>query len=225
MQYCPRTQVVMIAIANRMIIPGIIPSVSKTSGIESTPSPICVFIMRIDVPIQPTYVRYKDWCLIGHREFNLHLGTIEQHLSACHLMYHPKLRHATHIWTTFLDVTKDGISDTNAPATCAEAALYDFTILLRLLLGKMVQPLIVFVVRHCDRIDRAKQDVNEQKPEQLSNERVRAVYWPRLRRRGSHVSLYVVSTSVALGPSHVHACLTFNLRTYVTINPSCSGGV
>jgi hypothetical protein len=49
--------------------------VSKTNGIESTPSPICVFIMRIEVPIQPTYVRYKDWCSMGNRDCDLHLGT------------------------------------------------------------------------------------------------------------------------------------------------------
>jgi hypothetical protein len=224
MQYCPRTQVVMIAIANRMIIPGIIPSVSKTSGIESTPSPICVFIMRIDVPIQPTYVRYKDWCLMGHRDFNLHLGTIEKHVSACHLMYYAKLRHATHIGPAFLNVTKDGISNANASATCAEAALYDFAILLRLLLGKVVEPLIVFVVRHCNKINRVQRDDSKQKLRQLSNERVRTVKRKQLQRR-SHASLYVVSTSVALGPSRLHTCLTFNLRTYVTINLSCSGGV
>jgi len=126
------------AIANRMIMPGIIPSVSKTSGIESTPSPICVFIMRIDVPIQPTYVRYKDWCLIGIRECNLHLDTVKEHMLACHPPGCPKLRNTTHVWATFLNVTKDGISNTNASATCAEAALYDFTVLLRRLLGKVV---------------------------------------------------------------------------------------
>lgn len=81
----PHTQVVMIAIASRMIMPGIIPKVSKTNGIESTPSPICVFIMRIDVPIHPTYVWCKDWCIMGNRECNLHLGTIK---SSCqHLVY------------------------------------------------------------------------------------------------------------------------------------------
>jgi hypothetical protein len=31
---------------------------------------------------------------MGHRDFNLHLGTIEKHVSACHLMYYAKLRHA-----------------------------------------------------------------------------------------------------------------------------------
>ena len=69
----------------RMIMPGIIPKVSKTNGIESTPSPICVFIMRIDVPIHPTYVRCKDWCIMGNRDCNLHLGTIK---SSCqHVVY------------------------------------------------------------------------------------------------------------------------------------------
>jgi hypothetical protein len=76
MRLCPRTQVVMPAIASKMIMPGIIPKVSKTNGIESTPSPICVFIMRIDVPIQPTYIRYKDWCSMGNRECDLHLDTV-----------------------------------------------------------------------------------------------------------------------------------------------------
>ena len=181
MHHCPHTHVVMAAIASRMIMPGIIPRVSKTSGIESTPSPICVFIMRIDVPIQPTYVRYKDWCLIGNGECNLHLDTIREHLLACDLLCCLKLRNTTHIWPAFLNITKDGISDTNASAACAEAALYDFTILLRLLLGKVIQPLIVFVFRHCDEIDQVQRAVNKQKLEQISNEQVRAAYWTRFR--------------------------------------------
>jgi hypothetical protein len=73
---CTRTQVVMPAIASKMIMPGIIPSVSKTNGIESTPSPICVFIMRIDVPIQPTYVRYKERYSMDNGVCDLHLGTV-----------------------------------------------------------------------------------------------------------------------------------------------------
>lgn len=112
---------------------------------------------------------------MGNREFNLHLGTIKKRSLACHLMYYIRLPYATHIRPAFLNITKDGISDTNASATCTKAALYDFTILLRLLLGEVVQPLIVFVVRHFDNIDRVQGGAGNQKLERLSNERVRAV--------------------------------------------------
>jgi hypothetical protein len=78
MRLCPRTQVVMPVIASRMIMHDIIPRVSKTNGIESTPSPICVFIMRIDVPIQPTYVRNKDWYSRGNRDCDLRLSTANE---------------------------------------------------------------------------------------------------------------------------------------------------
>jgi hypothetical protein len=57
MRLCPRTQVV---IASRMIMPDIIPRVSKTNGIE------------------PTYVRNKDWYSRGNRECDLHLGTANE---------------------------------------------------------------------------------------------------------------------------------------------------
>jgi hypothetical protein len=59
-----------------------------------------------------------------------------------------------------LNITKDSISDTNASATCAEAALYDFAILFRMRLGEVVQPLIVFF-RHCGHIDREQGDVDK----------------------------------------------------------------
>ena len=103
---------------------------------------------------------------MGNRRCNLHHGTIEEDLSACHPVYQAKLRRATHIWTTLLYITKDGISDTNASAARAEAALYDFTILLRLRLCKVVQPLIVFLC-HCDKIDRVQGDVDKQKVNRL----------------------------------------------------------
>ena len=56
LSFLPHTHVVMMAIANRMMIPGIMPRVSKTNGIDRTPRPIWVFIMRIAAPIQPAYV-------------------------------------------------------------------------------------------------------------------------------------------------------------------------
>lgn len=77
-------------------------------------------------------------------------------------MFHATLRRATHIWTTFLNITKDGISDANASATCAEAALYDLAVLLRVGRVEVVQPLIVFF-RHCNEIDRMQSDVGKQK--------------------------------------------------------------
>lgn len=61
-----------------------------------------------------------------------------------------------------MDITKDGISDANASATCAEAALYDFAVLLRVRWVEVVQPLIVFF-RHCNEIDRMQRDVGKQK--------------------------------------------------------------
>jgi hypothetical protein len=48
----PHTHVVMVAIDIRMMIPGIIPRVSNTNGIDRTPRPIWVFIMRIAAPNQ-----------------------------------------------------------------------------------------------------------------------------------------------------------------------------
>lgn len=39
----------------RIMTPGTNPSVSKATGIERTPSPICVFIIRAAVPSHPTY--------------------------------------------------------------------------------------------------------------------------------------------------------------------------
>jgi hypothetical protein len=172
----PHTQVVMLAIASRMMMPGIIPSVSKTRGIESTPSPICVFIIRIAVPIQPTCFAHKNGCSIGNREWYLHLYTVRNEKRPVSIPFndHVKLGDATYIRSTFLNVTKNSISDTNASATRTEAALYDFTILLRRRLGKVVQPLIVFVFRHCDRTDRVQVDVGERKVKRLWNELVRA---------------------------------------------------
>jgi hypothetical protein len=49
------THVVMMAIDTRIIIPGIMPRVSKTNGIDRTPRPIWVFIMRIAAPNQLAY--------------------------------------------------------------------------------------------------------------------------------------------------------------------------
>lgn len=84
------------------------------------------------------------------RKCDLHLGTVGGRcLSVCNLNYHASLRHATHIGPAFLDITKDGISDTNASTTRAEMALYDITLLSRLRRMKVAQPLIVFIFRHC----------------------------------------------------------------------------
>ena len=47
--------VVIPAMAQRMTTPGIIPRDPKTIGIDRTPRPICVFIMRPALPTQPTY--------------------------------------------------------------------------------------------------------------------------------------------------------------------------
>jgi hypothetical protein len=101
---------------------------------------------------------------------------MRDHSSVCHLKYYARPRYATHIGSTFLNVTKDGICNTNASPTCAEAALYNFTLLLRLRLIKVVQPLVVFIFRHCDKIDRVQGDVGKPKLKQISNKRVRALY-------------------------------------------------
>lgn len=42
------------------MMPGAIPRWWKTTGIESTPRPICVFIMRIAVPNQPSYAHTSE---------------------------------------------------------------------------------------------------------------------------------------------------------------------
>ena len=88
---------------------------------------------------------------------------VENHSLVCHLMYHVRPHHATHIGPAFLNIAKDGISDTNASATRAEPALYDFTLLLCMRLIKVVQPLVVFVFRHCDKIDQDQGYVGKQK--------------------------------------------------------------
>lgn len=158
---------------------------------------------------------------MGNGECNLHHGTMKEDLSACYLVYHARFRRATHIWTTFLDITKDSISDTNASATRAEAALYDFAVLFRMRLGEVVQPLIVFF-RHCRHIDREQGDVDRQKVKP-TEVRTSLNCGANTSPTGEPFEPYVVAIGVALGPSHT--CLIFNLRTYVTINLSCSGGV
>lgn len=47
--------VVIPAMRQRTITPGITPRELKATGIERTPSPIWVFIMRTEVPNHPTY--------------------------------------------------------------------------------------------------------------------------------------------------------------------------
>lgn len=47
-------QVVMTEMAIRMITPGTMPKESKASGIDKTPKPISVFIMRTDAANLPT---------------------------------------------------------------------------------------------------------------------------------------------------------------------------
>ena len=49
--------VVMQATMMRQISPGISPNASKADGIDRTPRPICVFIMRATVPSQPSCER------------------------------------------------------------------------------------------------------------------------------------------------------------------------
>ena len=80
------------------------------------------------------------------------LSDMEKNLSANCLKHHVKPCCATHIGSAFLDITKDSISDTNASPTRAEAALYDFTLLLRVRLIEVIQPLIIFIFRHGDKI-------------------------------------------------------------------------
>ena len=158
---------------------------------------------------------------MGNRECNLRHGTIKTDLSACHLVYHKGLHCATYIWTTFFDITKDSISDTSASAACADAALYDFSILLRIRLGEVVRPLIV-LFRHCGHIDREQEDVDKQKVRPIMERTIsdcRADNSPT----GEPFEPYVVAIGVALGPSHT--CLISGLSTYVTINLSCSGGL
>lgn len=110
-----------------------------------------------------------------------------------------RLRQATHIGSTLLNITKDGISDANAPATCAEAALYNFTLLLRLCLSKVVQPLIVFVLRHCDKksIESRKPSANK-KVNRLTERTSSSCVMDHESQRRSRLSLYIVAISVAL---------------------------
>ena len=150
---------------------------------------------------------------------------MEKHLSACRLEYHFRFRYATHVGPAFLDITKDGISDTDAPATCAEAALYDLTLLLRLRLRKVVQPLIVFVIRHCDKIERVQGDVGKQKVE------------PTIERTSSSCRGDIPTTAQPFEPlcssnrrctrSGLHdTCLAFNLHYIRNDQPfAASGGV
>jgi hypothetical protein len=57
------THVVMTATAIRVTIPGTNPRVLKAAGMERTPMPICVLIIRNAVPIHPTCAALVDYSI------------------------------------------------------------------------------------------------------------------------------------------------------------------
>jgi hypothetical protein len=80
----------MTATAIRVTIPGTNPRVLKEAGIERTPMPICVLIIRNAVPIHPT------------------CASLVNFLSQCKPM---RLIYIPIVWATLFDISKHWIGD------------------------------------------------------------------------------------------------------------------